>query len=145
MQRTRKGSRRGAVVVEAALVIPIFFVFMLGMYEFARVAMIRQIMDNAVREGARLAVVSTSTLTTADIQNCVTSHMAGQGLQNQTIAVYKADPTTGANLGAWTGAAIGTCIAVEITGNYVPLVPKLSLVTNPLPLKAKAMMYSEAN
>ncbi|MGA2619755.1 MAG: TadE/TadG family type IV pilus assembly protein [Thermoguttaceae bacterium] len=145
MARVRKNRRRGAVVVETALVIPLFFIFMLGLFEFARVAMIRQVMDAAAREGVRLAVVSTQTLSTAQIQATVTSYLCGQNVQNLSIQVYKADPTSGANIDVWTNAKIGDCIAVQVTGNYVPMVRTISLIPNPLPLQAKAMLYSEAN
>jgi Flp pilus assembly protein TadG len=144
MARLRKRDRRGAAMVEAALVIPIFFMFLLGLFEFARVAMLQQLMDSAAREGARLAIVSTQTMTTTQIQTTVTNCLAGQ-LKSPTIQVYKADPTTGANIDVWTNAQIGDCIAVEISGNYLPIVPKMSMVTNPLPLHAKAMRYCEAN
>ena len=141
----RKKLRRGAVLVETALVLPIAFALILGLFEFGRFVMIRHLIDNAVREGARMAVVNTNMLTTQDIQNYVTNRMAAQTLQGMTIQVFKADPTTGANIGQWTDAGLGECIAVEISGNYTPIVPKISLVPNPLPLKAKAVMYSEAN
>ena len=137
--------RHGAVLVEAALVLPICFALILGLFEFGRFVMIRHLIDNAAREGARTAVVSTNTLTTQDIRNCVTNRMAGQTLQGMTIQVYKADPTTGANIGEWTDAGLGECIAVEISGNFIPIVPTISLVPCPLPLTAKAVMYSEAN
>ena len=117
---------------------------MLGLFEFARVAMIQQLMDSAAREGARLAIVSTQTMTTTQIQTAVTNCLAGQ-VKNPTIQVYLADPTTGANIGTWTTAQIGNCIAVEVSGNYVPIVPKFSMVTNPLPLHAKTMLYCETN
>jgi Flp pilus assembly protein TadG len=139
------GKRRGAVLVEAALVLPICFALLLALVEFGRLTMVRQLLDNAAREGARLAVVSTNTLTTQDIQNCVTSRMAGQTLQGISIQVYKADRTTGNNIGQWTDAGMGDCIAVQISGNFTPIVPHLSLLPNPLPMTAKAMMYSEAN
>ena len=124
--------------METALVIPIFFVFLLGLFEFARVAMIRQVMDAAAREGARLAVVSTQTSSTARSRP-PSAYLCGQDLQNLSILVYKADPTSGANIDVWTNAKIGDCIAVEVNGNYVPMVRTISLVANPLPLKAKAM------
>jgi hypothetical protein len=104
-----------------------------------------QLLENAARDGVRTAVVSTTTLTTQGIQNTVTNSMAGQTLQGMTIQVYQADPTTGANIGLWTTAGVGDCIAVQINGNYIPIVPKISLLPNPLPLSAKAVSYSEAN
>jgi Flp pilus assembly protein TadG len=137
--------RRGAVVVEAALVLPICFAFLLGLIEFGRLVMVRQLLDNAAREGARLAVVSTSTLTTQQIQDRVTFCMAGQTLQGINIQVYKADPASGANVGQWTDAGLGDCIAVQVTGNFTPIVPGITLLPNPLPMSTKAMMFSEAN
>jgi hypothetical protein len=143
MRKTNQ--RRGGVLVEAALVLPICFTIFLGLIEYGRLAMVRQLVDNAAREGARLAVVSTNSLTTQDIQNCVTSRMAGQTLQGISIQVYKADPATGNNIGQWTDAGMGDCIAVQISGHFTPIVPGISLLPNPLPMTAKAMMYSEAN
>jgi hypothetical protein len=89
--------------------------------------------------------VSTSTLTTANIQTAVTNRLAGLSLQNQQITVYKVNPTTGANIGQWTDAGLGDCIAVEIQGNFVPILPKLTLLPNPVVMDAKSVMYSEAN
>jgi Flp pilus assembly protein TadG len=132
-------------MVEAALVLPICFAILLGLVEFGRLVMVRQLLDNAAREGARLAVVSTNSLATQDIQNCVTSRLAGQTLQGISIQVYKANPTTGANIGAWTDAGLGECIAVQVTGNFTPIVPGITLLPNPLPMATKAVMYSEAN
>jgi Flp pilus assembly protein TadG len=141
----RKKLRRGAAMVEAAIVLPVLFALMLGFCEFARLLMTCVLMSNAAREGARTAVVSTSTLTTQDILNSVTNSLAGQTLNGMAIQVYMADPTTGANIGPWTNAALGQCIAVEISGNYTPIVPLVSLLPNPLPLGTKVVMYSEAN
>jgi Flp pilus assembly protein TadG len=143
--KRQNGKRRGAVLVEAALVIPIAFAIILGLLEYGRLVLIRQLVDNAAREGARLAVVSTSTLTTQDIQNCVTTRMSGLTLQGIAIQVYKADPTTGANVGVWTDAALGDCIAVQVNGNFTPIVPGISLLPNPLAMSTKVMMQSEAN
>jgi len=53
--------RRGAALVEIALVLPIFFAVILGIIEFGRAMMVGQLVTNAAREGARLAVVGDST------------------------------------------------------------------------------------
>ena len=141
----RKNRRRGATIAEAAIVLPVCIVLVLGLCEYAHLLMTCQLLENAAREGTRTAVVSTTTLTTQDIQNLVTNSMAGQTLQGMTIQVYQADPATGANIGPWTNAGVGDCIAVQISGNYVPIVPTISLLPDPLPLNSKAVSYSEAN
>jgi Flp pilus assembly protein TadG len=125
-------------------VLGICLVILLGLFDFGRVMMTRILLDNAVREGARLAIVSTNTLTTQDIQNAVTTRLAGRTLQSLNIAVYKAD-AAGANIGNWTDAGLGENIAVEITGNYLPSFPKISWLPTTMPMSAKCVRYSEAN
>jgi Flp pilus assembly protein TadG len=145
IQSSRRVRRRGAVIVEAAIVLPVFFLLLLSIFDFGRLIMMQQLLENAARSGARLAVTNTSTLATTDIQNCVTQSLAGQTLGNMTIQVYQVNATSGANLGTWTATPLGSYIAVEIDGNFTPILPRLSLIPNPLPLTVKAMMLCEAN
>src|SRR5579872_2797916 len=49
-------SERGATIVEAALVLPIFFLLVLAIFEFGLVFSVYHTMVGAVREGARYAV-----------------------------------------------------------------------------------------
>jgi len=56
-----KSKRRGAAVVEMALILPVFFMVILGIVEFGRAMMVAQIVTNAAREGAREAILSGST------------------------------------------------------------------------------------
>lgn len=55
--------RRGAAVLEMALVLPIFFAVVLGIVEFGRAMMVGQMVTNAAREATRLAIVDGSTNT----------------------------------------------------------------------------------
>src|SRR5262249_51687381 len=113
MTRTRfqsRRNRRGTTVVETAVVVNVLFLILLGVFEYGRIAMIRQLIDNAAREGARVAVVSTSSYpatSTAQIIDTTTSYLAGQQLQNVAVQVYEADPVTGGNIGAWNQAGFG--------------------------------------
>ncbi len=56
-----KRARRGATLVEFALVVPILFLLFFAAVEFARVAMIRHTVDNAVYEAARVAIIPGAT------------------------------------------------------------------------------------
>ena len=51
-------NRRGAVVVEMALTLPLFFMVVLGIVEFGRAMMVSQLLTNAAREGARVAILA---------------------------------------------------------------------------------------
>ncbi|MHC4876134.1 MAG: TadE/TadG family type IV pilus assembly protein [Planctomycetota bacterium] len=59
--RSVTARRRGAAVLEMALVLPIFFMVVLGIVEFGRAMMVGQMVTNAAREATRLAIVDGST------------------------------------------------------------------------------------
>ena len=61
--------RRGAAVVEFALVVPLFFMLVFGIIEFGQGFMVSQLINSAAREGARVAIASGST--NADVEAAV--------------------------------------------------------------------------
>jgi Flp pilus assembly protein TadG len=136
-------------VVETAVVLSVLLLILLGIFEYGRIVMLRQLMDNAVREGARLAIVGTAAqppITAQDIADTVNGCLAGQSLQNVSIQVYQADPVTGANIGSWELTPYGGAIAVRMDVDYAPILPTtLGIVPNPLHFSAQSMMLSEAN
>jgi Flp pilus assembly protein TadG len=52
-----KFARRGQAVVEFALVLPLVLIMVISVFEFARAWNIQQVLTDAAREGARVAVV----------------------------------------------------------------------------------------
>ena len=58
--------------------LPIVFMFIFGLFDFCRLLMIRQVVANAAREGARYATVSNGSATTSAVQSVVTNFLAGQ-------------------------------------------------------------------
>jgi Flp pilus assembly protein TadG len=70
-QRNRVSPRSGAALVEFAVVLPVFVLFILGIIEFGRAFMVGQLVTNAAREGARQAVLdgSTNSAVTSTINN----------------------------------------------------------------------------
>jgi Flp pilus assembly protein TadG len=67
--RNRQNSRTdrgGAAMVETALVLPVFFMIVLGIVEFGRAMMVAQLLTNGAREGARLAVMADATNTSVE-------------------------------------------------------------------------------
>jgi Flp pilus assembly protein TadG len=61
--------------VETALVLPIFFMVVLGVIEFGRAMMVAQLLNNGAREGARLAMMSGTTNTEVEtaVKNFISS------------------------------------------------------------------------
>jgi len=149
VRQQRGHPRSGRTAVEAAIVINVLLVLLLSIFEYGRLIMMTNLIDNAAREGARLVVVNpaaTTSLTTTQIQTVVTGYLAGQSVQNLVVQVYQADSTTGANVGAWNTAPPGTDIAVQVDFDYTPIVPvSLGILPSTLHLTSKALMLTEAN
>jgi Flp pilus assembly protein TadG len=124
---------------------PVLILVTFWLLDSGRYLMMRQSLTNAVREGARLAIVSGDSLATADIQSAVTARLAPGLFPNLAITVYQVDPATGANLGAWNNAAQGEFIAVQATATYTPLMPILPSLTGPIAMNATCIMSSETN
>lgn len=71
----QQASRNGAALVEAAMVLPIFFLAIVGIVEFGRGMMVSQMVTNASREGARQAVLDGST--NAAIRTYIETKLSG--------------------------------------------------------------------
>lgn len=143
----RRRQRRAAAAMETAVVVGILLMFMFGIMEYCRFLFYHELIDNAVREGARYAVVHTLSPTVVDdTKAVVTQRMAGtlRGVQNFTVSVYRAD-STGANTGAATDAQFGEYIGVQVNCDYSPVAPSFLLMGQTIPIQAVSLMYSEAN
>jgi Flp pilus assembly protein TadG len=143
--RRQRPARRGAAAVEAALVLGLCLYFMMGVFEFGRLFMMRNLVLNAVREGARLAVAGTSTKTTAQIQSTVTSYLAGQQFSNLVVQVYAADANGNSISGTnWYDVTFGSGIGVQIDADYAAIVPTFGVLPSTLHIKVKSVMKSES-
>lgn len=56
----RPSRRRGVTLVEAALLLTIFLMFLFGVFEYARYLLVLHTITNAARDGARYAVISSA-------------------------------------------------------------------------------------
>ena len=68
-RHNHREGRRGAALVEMALVLPIFVAVTLGIVEFGRAMMVGNLVTNAAREGARLGIIDGST--NSEVQQAV--------------------------------------------------------------------------
>jgi len=134
-------------MVETAAVLSIFLIILFGVMEYCRMIFLRQLIENATREGARFAVVNTSDQNlVADTQANVNRVMGGmnKNLKNYAVTVFLAD-ASGNNIGAASSAQFGQYICVQIDADYNPIGPFLLFLPSKLHLTQKTMMYSEAN
>ena len=82
MKRMR--SEKGAALLEAAITVPIILLISVGIFEFGRAYQTQQVLTNAAREGARLAVIEGSS--DADIRTRVGQYLSGGGLKTVSDA-----------------------------------------------------------
>jgi Flp pilus assembly protein TadG len=128
------GRRRGAVAVETALVMTLMTSFVFGIFEYSRLLMNWQLLNNAARAGCRFAIANnTSTTITTQVQTTVTQYMAGQttSFSNFTVTL------SGTHLGASTAInslAAGDMLTVTVSGTYLFLniIPLKKMSTFPI-------------
>ena len=82
----RPAPRRGNAIVEAALVLPIFVMFVFGIYEYGRYLLVLNVTTNAARDAARWAAVH------ANDQRAADATVAGVPTANYTIFSRSSDP-----------------------------------------------------
>src|SRR5437588_13068448 len=112
----RRGSSRGQTLVEFAIIIPIFILMLMGIFDLGRAVYAWSTINNAAREGGRQAIVDQ---TLAHIQSRAIQHAASLGLAIGNVTVHYNDPATPNTAGSCNGndtPAFG-CIA-EVTVRY---------------------------
>lgn len=130
MKTTKRpaGQRRGTATVELALVLPVFLMLVLGIIEFGRGLMVINLVTNAAREGARMAVIDGTT--NSDVTTAVNTFITqalGQSAANATSTTITVTAATGnpdpANqvVNALTRDLI--TVKVQVPFNSVALIP----------------------
>jgi Flp pilus assembly protein TadG len=136
---------RGQSLAEFALVLPVFLLIMMGLFDVGRAVFMYNGLTNAVREGARLAIVNQDTTLVAQ--------RAGEmafGTQISTTPAnlthfYRALPNSDdvTSNPACNPVAVG-CIAV-VTGDaqWTPITPIIGNLIGPITLHARSELEVE--
>ena len=133
--------QRGVAVVEGAVVLMGFLVLVFGIFEAGRFFNVQQVLTDASREGARLAVTplsGTSTLpTTGQIESEVQRFLQAANIQGATIAVNRP-------VSIDTGGVLSEFTRVTVSVPYQVLT--LSMFSNlAIPLVGEALMRNETS
>lgn len=139
----RRAPERGAALIEAALIIPLLLLLVLGVVEFGFMINRGTLINNAAREGAREAIFGSSE---AEIEDRVLDAAAGLDPAdlNVTVSCEAADGTScgGSYDASWEpgGSAI-----VEVVYTYTFITPVTHWVGlgSTLDLKAEVEMRIE--
>ncbi len=119
IRRPRGTRRSGAAAVETALVLLPALMFIFGIFEFGRMLMAWNMLNNAAREGCRYALVNNTSSTIAtDVQTQVTSRMAGQDTQAFNSFTVTVSGTHGGVSTPVNNLVAGDMITVTVSGSY---------------------------
>ena len=132
--RLCRNNRRGAAAVEFAIIAPVFFLLVFGMIEFGRMIMVQQIITNASREGARIAVLDGAT--TNGVTTQVTNYLDGASISGASVTVTP-DPPTDAQWGE------PVTVDVSIPFSNVSWLPAPMFVGSDTELSASTSMRRE--
>jgi Flp pilus assembly protein TadG len=138
---TRRRGERGAALLEAAITIPLILLVSVGIFEFGRAYQTQQVLTNAAREGARLAVLEGPT--DADVRTRVNNYLTGGGLTSLAdgnIQVNRAVPLNGATASQIT---ITYPFQFMVLNPVVRLVTPTSKTGQDISMTAMALMRNE--
>lgn len=132
---------RGTALIETAMTLPLLLLVSVGIFEFGRAYQTWQVLTNAAREGARVAVISGTT--DADVRSAVNNYMSVGALG--TVADSYIDVNRTAPLGSNTGSQITVRypFSFMVLGPVVRLVNPSSSAGAPLTMSAVSVMRNE--
>jgi Flp pilus assembly protein TadG len=136
--------RRGNVMIETPVVLIPVLSLIFGVFEYSRLMMDWNLLNNAAREGCRYAIANnTSTALSTNVQTLVTTFMAGQttSFTNFTVSV------TGTHQGVSTpvnNLSAGDLVTVTVSGTYkfMNIIPLAKMPTS-FVLKSAVIMGCE--
>ena len=145
IRRRRSADHRGQALVEFALVIPIFLVLLVGLFDLGRAVFAYNTLTNAAREGARIAIVNQykpSIIARAKQQTAIVE------LNDPSVEIdfyrVNADGTPDTSTQC-TNVAVGCLAVVSFEATYRPITPIISniLFSNGVTFEAQSVLSVE--
>ena len=142
----RNGSERGTALIETALTLPLILLVSVGIFEFGRAYQMAQVLTNAAREGARVAVLPGSSA--ENVKSRVIAYLESGQVPNASTATVVVKPDTTISYGS--GSATGSKVTVNYPFSFMVLNPVVRLVAKestlgsaPITMSASAEMRNE--
>jgi Flp pilus assembly protein TadG len=135
-------NERGQALLEMAVTLPLLLLVSVSIFEFGRAYQTWQVLTNAAREGARLAVLPNSTST--EVKSRVTAYMTNGALPSENIssATISVDPKT-IDLGGGK-MANASLVTVNYPFKFMVLGPVAKLLNQSGTLGSDITMISSA-
>jgi len=138
---------RGQALIETAITLPLVLFVAVAIFEFGRAYQTIHVINNAVREGARLAILPGTKA--EDVQARVTGYLRNGALSNVDNATVAVNQNASMSIGASTAGA--SVVTVSYPFSFIVLNPVANLVVRgstvgnaPFSMSASAQMRNEA-
>jgi len=135
----RHKNERGSALIEVALTLPLLLLVAAGIFEFGRAYQTQQVLTNAVREGARVAVLPNQPTGAAATR--VTTYLTNGQLPNAGTATVTVTATT-ISIGGTTTP--GSRVTVNYPFSFMVLQPVARLVVGSSNLGSALTMSASA-
>jgi len=132
-------NERGQALVEFALLLPFLMLLVIGVVEMGRAWNVKQVITDAAREGARVAVVANpAIISTAQVDSVVKAYTARAGVDSAQVTITYP-------LGFKTGTGNITAVEVSVPFRFIALHRLATLVTSSglMTLRSTARMRNE--
>ena len=140
----RLGGERGTALIEMALTLPLLLLVAVAIFEFGRAFQTWEVLTNAAREGARVAVLPNSTV--AGAQDRAKAYLDSGALIGSSATVTVTDTEIPIGLGTATAKQV----RVDYPFTFMVLQPVASLIVHgtalgaPITMSASAEMRNES-
>ena len=143
----RLTGERGTALLETAMTLPLLLLVSVGIFEFGRAYQTWQVLTNAAREGARLAVLPNPVA--GSVETRVRSYMTSGQLSNVASATVTVDSNQTVDIGGGATAS-ASLVTISYPFQFVVLQPVARLLVSgstlgaPIALSASAEMRNES-
>lgn len=141
MRTNLRKDERGAALLETAITIPIILLIAVGIFEFGRAYQTWQVLTNAAREGARIAILAG--VSDEDVETRVRDYMSSGQLPNAATAEVLVVRDVPMGVNAASQITVNYPFEFIVLNPVVQLVNPSSTVGAPLTMQAVALMRNE--
>ena len=137
--RTRLRNQRGNALIETAITLPIILFVSVAIFEFGRAYQVQQVLTNAAREGARIAVLAG--VSDDEVRTRVRDYLRDGGLAQVDPVIERAVPF---------GSTTASRVTINFPFSFIVLNPVARLVVDnstageaAITMRAVSMMRNE--
>ncbi len=145
-----RGRRGGQSLAEFALVLPIFLILLLGLFDVGRLIFVYNGLTNAAREGARLAIVNQDKPSVKQRAQEMAFGTEITTAAADVVTFFRAQPSADdveSNSPCGTDAAhpmaVGCIAVVDAETTWQPITPIIGSIVGPINLEARSELSVE--